>query len=349
MTTQPKFAVIIPARNAAATIGRCLDSINALEIKPAEIIVIDDGSTDQTGAIAASKGALVITHRGNTGPGLARNSGAAAATSEYLAFTDSDCEVPRNWLNYFRDALRDDRYVAVTGPYAGATDSKLLSRLIDLTLRYSQRDLPDEIEAAISSNLCVRKRDFDLTGGFPAYRLPLAAKCYFGNEDEEFGYLLCVKSGQRIRWIRENGVYHGYRATLGKFFRQQFKYAEAILVSYFRFPGMMRASSNYSRSGGASKVLTVCLALAGLLFSPMTVYALLGLIPFLLVNYGGVRYVAGSLDSESRWLNSLRSYGLFFLMALAWTAGLICGAAKGIAGFVYWKSIAKGDAVRTQA
>jgi glycosyltransferase involved in cell wall biosynthesis len=337
MTQSPSFAVIIPARNAAATIGRCLDSINALELEPAEIVVVDDASTDETAAIAASKGARVIRQERNVGPGLARNAGAATVNSEFLAFTDSDCEVAPDWLDRFAEAWNDGKYSAVTGPYSGATGATTLRRLIDLTLRYSQLNMPPEIEGTISSNLCLKRRDFEQVGGFAAYRIPFSKMCYFGNEDDELGHLLAVKTGRPVRWLPAAGVYHAYRATVRRYLRQQAKYAEAILVSYARFPAMLTGSSNYSRGGGAMKVVTALLALAALVLAPLSAYALLGLLPFVAANIGCVRYAANAMSEQYKLLTVLECYGFLFLTALAWTKGLAFGAIKGAAGFVYWR------------
>ena len=337
MTRSPSFAVIIPARNAATTIGRCLDSINALDIKPAEIVVVDDASSDDTGAIAKSKGARVIRRDNNVGPGLARNAGAATVTAEFLAFTDSDCEVAPDWLNQFADALASGHYSAVTGPYAGATDETTLSRLIDQTLRYSQRNLPSEIEGTISSNLGLRRNDFEQIGGFASYRIPFSRMCYFGNEDDELGHLLAAKTARPIRWLAENGVYHAYRATMRGYLRQQARYAEAILVSYARFPAMLKGSPNYSRGGGAIRVVTALLAIAAVTIAPFDAYAVAGVLPFLLANLGCVRYVAAGLN-ESVPLSVVRCYGFLFLTALAWTKGLAVGAVKAVAGLIYWRA-----------
>lgn len=346
MSSSPSFSVIIPARNAAATIERCLDSIEALQIKPAEIIVVDDASSDETGRLAQCKGARVIRKDRNVGPGLARNAGASMATSDFLAFTDSDCTVPPDWLNRFAAALSDGQYCAVTGPYAGATDSKLLSRLIDLTLRHSQRGLPNSIQSTISSNLCVRRKDFELAGGFPAYKLPLSQMCYWGNEDEELGHLLWTKTGKPIRWCPDNGVYHGYRPSIRKYFRQQAKYAEAILISYARFPSMLSGTSNYSRGGGASKVLTAWLALASIAAAPFTIFALAGILPFLVVNLECVADIRSVQNNAGdRLAYTVLCYPFLFLNAIAWTKGLFFGAIKAAAGLLYWSR--RPDAVKS--
>jgi glycosyltransferase involved in cell wall biosynthesis len=341
MNFEGRFTVIIPARNAEATIAQCLDSVSALCPPPAAVIVVDDASSDQTGVIAASKGATVIRQNQNVGPGLARNTGAAAASTEFLAFTDADCEVPPRWLERFYMALSDGQHAGATGPYAGATEPKLLAQLIDRSLRFSQKGMPETIESSISSNLCVRKADFDACGGFPAYRLPLSAMCYFGNEDEEFAHLLVRQTSRPLVWLRDNGVYHGYRATPRSYFRQQARYAEAILVSYARFPSMLFGTSNYSRGGGALKVVVAFMALLGLLVAPLSPIGLVALLPFLAVNFRCVRFIASS-NGKSRARFAVAAYPFLLFTAIAWGWGLALGTIKGATGWLYWRK----DAIR---
>ena len=98
--------VVVPARNAVETLGATLRSIVEQGIGPPRVIVVDDGSSDDTAAIAEAAGATVIRIGGEApasakGPGAARNRGIAAATTPLIAFCDAD-DV---WLT---DRLRQD-------------------------------------------------------------------------------------------------------------------------------------------------------------------------------------------------------------------------------------------------
>jgi glycosyltransferase involved in cell wall biosynthesis len=84
------LTVIVPARDAAATLGTTLDGLLA-HPDVAEVIVVDDGSVDATAAVAIERGARVLASPG-LGPSAARNRGAAAATTALLAFCDADDE-----------------------------------------------------------------------------------------------------------------------------------------------------------------------------------------------------------------------------------------------------------------
>ncbi len=87
----PLISIVIPAYNAAAFLAECLESIFAQDHRPLEVIVIDDGSTDRSLAIAkAWLPAVRAVHQANAGPAAARNRGIEMADGEYLAFNDAD-------------------------------------------------------------------------------------------------------------------------------------------------------------------------------------------------------------------------------------------------------------------
>lgn len=90
-TTWPLVSVIIPTFNRAWAIGRAVDSVLAQDYRPFELIVVDDGSCDQTSEILACYGdRLSVIHQKNRGVSAARNQGIARAGGDLIAFLDSD-------------------------------------------------------------------------------------------------------------------------------------------------------------------------------------------------------------------------------------------------------------------
>jgi glycosyltransferase involved in cell wall biosynthesis len=89
--TQPDVSVVIPAYNAERYLGEAIESVLAQSLQPSEVIVVDDGSTDGTAAIASSYGPPVrcVSH-GKVGLAATLNAGVAAATGELLGFVDAD-------------------------------------------------------------------------------------------------------------------------------------------------------------------------------------------------------------------------------------------------------------------
>jgi len=87
----PRFSVVIPAFNSAATLARAIESVQSQSWPAHEIIVVDDGSTDATAEVAHQFGGAVhLIKQKNSGVSVARNAGAAAATGDWLAFLDAD-------------------------------------------------------------------------------------------------------------------------------------------------------------------------------------------------------------------------------------------------------------------
>ncbi len=82
-------SVVIPAHNAARFIGEALDSVHAQTVRPIEVIVVDDGSTDGTAAIARARGVTVLS-RTRGGPSAARNTGIRASSQPWIALLDAD-------------------------------------------------------------------------------------------------------------------------------------------------------------------------------------------------------------------------------------------------------------------
>ena len=97
-----KVSVIVPVYNVEKYLRKCLDSVVSQTLKEIEIICVDDGSTDGSGAILddyATRDARVsVIHQANAGAGAARNVGMAQATGEYLYFCDPDDWCDRRWL-----------------------------------------------------------------------------------------------------------------------------------------------------------------------------------------------------------------------------------------------------------
>lgn len=114
-----RISFVIPALNEEKLIGLCLDSI-AREITrahvTAEIIVVDNGSTDATPAIAARHGAAVLLEP-RAGLPRAKQTGLERARYPLVAFIDADCTLRRGWIGRALAVFADPRVLAASGPY----------------------------------------------------------------------------------------------------------------------------------------------------------------------------------------------------------------------------------------
>lgn len=104
-------SIIVPVYNVAKYLPECLDSITGQTYQNLQIILVDDGSTDESGRIcdehAAHDARVVVIHQANAGAANAKNAGLDAATGQFIAFADSDDCVEPNWIEKMLSALLD--------------------------------------------------------------------------------------------------------------------------------------------------------------------------------------------------------------------------------------------------
>lgn len=105
------ISVIVPVYNVSAYLPECLDSILSQDYDKLEVILIDDGSTDDSGAVcdayAQRDNRIRVIHQKNGGAAAAKNAGLRAATGEYLSFADSDDFLEPNVYGYMLSLLRN--------------------------------------------------------------------------------------------------------------------------------------------------------------------------------------------------------------------------------------------------
>lgn len=105
------ISIIVPVYKVEAYLSRCVDSIVAQTYKNLDIILVDDGSPDNSGKIcdeyAEKDNRITVIHQANGGLSDARNAGIAVAKGSYLTFLDSDDWVPPEYIDYLYDLLKE--------------------------------------------------------------------------------------------------------------------------------------------------------------------------------------------------------------------------------------------------
>jgi glycosyltransferase involved in cell wall biosynthesis len=208
------MSVIIPVRNDASRLARCLDSL-AQQDYPAdrfEIIVVDNGSADDSAAVAAAKGAIVLHHPGLR-VGALRNRGAQVARGAVLAFVDSDHEVPRHWLRVAAQELTNDNNALMIGsPYAAPPSGTWVQRNWELhRTRGERRRRVDWLGAG---NMFLRRRDFLQVHGFDENLVAA--------EDVDLCVRLAELPGSIISEMRVANIHHGEPRMLSDFFWKEY-------------------------------------------------------------------------------------------------------------------------------
>ena len=154
-TNSTALSIVIPAKNEAASIGDVVTTARS-EFPKAEIIVVDDGSTDDTGELAKAAGATVVRHPESLGNGAAVKSGARASSGEVLAFMDGDGQHDARELGKLLAKLDEGYHMAVGARDSGSHAS--VGRLF-------ANGVYNEIASRMSG-----RRILDLTSGFRVVR-----------------------------------------------------------------------------------------------------------------------------------------------------------------------------------
>lgn len=236
MTTSASLSVVVPAYNAADTIGECIAALRQQAgVGPYEVIVVDDGSTDDTAALARAAGARVITTaRGR--PAAARNAGAGAAQGDLVCFTDADCVPWPDWLGEVSAPFDDPAVVATKGTYV-THQTALVARFVQLEYeeKYDRLRAQTAIDFVDTYSCAYRRAVLLANGGFD--------ERFDYLEDQELSFRLADR-GLRMVFAERAVVAHRHSDTLARYLRKKatIGYWKAQVVR--RFPGRVVRDSH---------------------------------------------------------------------------------------------------------
>ncbi|MFO1060331.1 MAG: glycosyltransferase family 2 protein [Dongiaceae bacterium] len=168
----PTFSVIVPCYNAAATLWTALTSVLGQSDGDFEVIVVDDGSTDGSHAVAAELAAvdprITVIRRANAGPSATRNLGIARSRGRFVAFLDADDRWHMGKLAAHRAHLEGDESVGVSFARIQFFDPRLSApgRVSSAEGRLALIDLLGENPVCTTSNMVVRRELFGVVGSF---------------------------------------------------------------------------------------------------------------------------------------------------------------------------------------
>lgn len=205
------FSIIIPAKNEQGYLPACLDSLAQLDYPPSryEVLVIDNGSTDNTVAIARQYGAQVFVRPELTIAGL-RNFGASNAQGRFLVFLDADCTVAPNWLTAASVWLDQADVCCFGGPPEVPKEGTWVQHAWFIVR--CKHHMVEDVEWLESMNMFARKEIFDRAHGFNEK----LTTC----EDYDLSLRL-KRHGRIVADKRVRAVHHGEAATLSHFFRKE--------------------------------------------------------------------------------------------------------------------------------
>lgn len=266
MSDAGAVSVIIPAYNASSSIDLCLHAIQVQTCPPTEVIVVDDGSTDNTARIAESYGVRVI-RQANQGPGSARNHGVEASRGDILLFTDSDCAPVAEWVERMLEGFSDPMIAGVKGTYLTRQQS-WIARFVQLEYenRYDRMVGKPSIDFVDTYSAGYRREVFETVGGFDEdLRM---------DQDQELSFRIS-EAGYRLVFVPKAQVYHIHDERIQEYFRRKF------WIGYWKVRVVHRHPKKLVQDSHTPQILKIQILLAAL---------------------GALLIVVGILDARVAWI-----------------------------------------------
>jgi len=285
------FTVIVPAYNRAEEISELLLSL-ALQTIPRsdfEIIIVDDGSTDNTESIVSkfvfeTKLNLRFLKQDHKGPGEARNLGMDHAFGNYLIFIDSDCIADKDWLTAYKNAIGNISPAGFGGPDKVLPNFSPIQKAIDysMTSFITTGGIRGHSKKKISKyyprsfNMGVRSDVVKKIGGMNKLR---------HGQDIEFSHRI-ISTGEPVIKVQDAVVYHKRRVSIKKFFKQVFNWGVARINLYKIDKGMLEVVHFLPAVGTVASFSVILLAI--LIPSVFLPLLLLGISCLILMGFHGI-------------------------------------------------------------
>lgn len=220
----PTFSVIIPTYGRPDQLCNCLDTLVDVE-QPSdgfEVVVVDDGTPDPLEPQLSpwlDRLQLTVLRQENSGPGPARNLGLTAARGQFIAFTDDDCLIDREWLRALESALEENPEALIGGrttQQPGDPYSETNQMIFDAVHRF-YNESGQGATFFPSNNMAISAELLRDVGGFDPQFFPRAS------EDRE----LCDRwrhLGHDLLYVPEAHLIHARPASFQRYWRQHFTY-----------------------------------------------------------------------------------------------------------------------------
>jgi GT2 family glycosyltransferase len=238
----PRVSVAVCSYNGARTIRDCFEGLRQLDYPNFEVIVVDDGSTDGTAAIAREYGFRVVS-RENRGLGAARNTGMEEATGEIIAYIDDDARPDRHWLTHLVATFMGGDYAAVGGPNVAPPGAGPVAECVanapgcPMHVLLSDR----EAEHIPGCNMAFRKACLEAVGGFDR-------QFRTAGDDVDVCWQL-QQHGWRVGFSPAAMVWHHRRSSLRAYWKQQRGYGEAEALLERKWPEKYNAAGHHGWTG----------------------------------------------------------------------------------------------------
>ena len=231
LPSYPKVSIVVASYNGERTLDSCLKSLQHLNYPSYEVILVDDGSLDNSETIAGRYPEVrYIKHEQNQGLSVARNTGIALAVGEIVAFTDSDCRADEDWLHYLIGDLLNSPFTGIGGHNLLPPEDSWVAACVMVSPGGPAHVMVTDrlAEHIPGCNMAFYKWALDDIGGFD----PLFRKA---GDDVDVCWRL-QQQGYQLGFSPGGFVWHYRRATSRDYLKQQQGYGEAEALLTHRHP-----------------------------------------------------------------------------------------------------------------
>lgn len=302
----PRISVVVCSYNGSATIGETLSALARLDYPDYEVVVIDDGSTDETSRIAERYPVRLIRTE-NKGLSSARNTGMHAATGDIVAYIDDDAYPDPHWLTYLAASFARTDHAGIGGPnIAPPNDGAIADCIANAPGGPVHVLLSDELAEHIPGcNMAYRRDRLMAVGGFdPRFRV--------AGDDVDLCWRL-QERGWTLGFSPAAVVWHHRRPSTVRYLKQQRGYAKAEALLAEKWPAKYNSAGHLTWHGRLYGRGVV----EALLDAPRIYHGTWGSALFQSV-YRPARGVFASLPLMPEWYVLLLALGVMSLLALAW-------------------------------
>jgi GT2 family glycosyltransferase len=242
MHDRPRITVAVCTYNGSATLHACLEGIRNLDYPNFETIVVDDGSTDSSAAIAQEYEVRVI-RTDNRGLASARNTALAEAEGEIVAYLDDDASPDSDWLRYLAATFEDPGLGGVGGPNIPPEGEGLVAECVAHSPGGPQHVLISDTEAEHipGCNMAFRREALRSVGGFDP-------QFHVAGDDVDICWQL-QEHGWKLGFSPAAVVWHRRRATIRGYLKQQAGYGRAEALLERKWPEKYNSGGHVSWGG----------------------------------------------------------------------------------------------------
>jgi len=313
---KPSVTVLVTVKNSKRTVDNCINSILKLDYPNYKIFVTDaysdDGTFESLKKLQKNHPQKIKLEQIEGNIATAHNYMIKKTNTDFVAFTDADCVVHKNWLKNLISAFKPKNIIAVAGFCSTPKNVNKLQKLIGLELEDRFKRFPMFISRAPTMNLCVitkfaKKVKFD-------EKFDVAQETDWGYRLTKFGNMIYVPNAV---------IYHYHRPTLKSFLKQHgFKYGRSLPRLYLKHP----------KKSTGDHISKPTMLLQEFIFSFFSLFLVLSLfynnlivVAIFLLIFLFVTYFIDILRFTKNPKNILIFIGLYMLRNIFWTIGLIFG------------------------